>query len=300
MIIRQLEAFRALMEGYTVTQAGERLYISQPAVSKLIARMEHECGFKLFLRERGRLAPTPEARMLYTEVQRVFVGIDKIEQAAADIRLFNRGQLSLAAMPALALRYLPGVIGEFSRSHPNIRIVLHSHTSRAVADHVANQQVDFGLGALYVDNPGIRHEHLCRTPAVCVLPVGHPLAERETVQIGDLRKEAFISLASEDHLRNAIDRAFEEGGVERNIEIETHIGSMACAFVANGVGVTVVDPFSAAQFRPDEVSVRPLMPTIPFDIWILYPTTRKLSQITLTFLETLRKAVRSLGLAEAK
>jgi len=119
------------------------------------------------------------------------------------------------------------------------------------------------------------------------------------VHISDLRKEAFISLASEDHLRNAINRAFEEDGIERNIQIETHIGSMACALVANSVGVTVADPFSAAQVRPDEVSARPLIPTIPSDIWILYPTTRKLSQIMLTFLESLRKRVGLLGLAEA-
>jgi DNA-binding transcriptional LysR family regulator len=259
--------------------------------------MEHECGFTLFLRERGRLSPTPEANMLYAEVQRVFVGIDKIEQAASDIRLLKRGQLSVAAMPALALRYLPGIIADFSRTHPNVRIVLQSHTSRSVADHVADQQVDIGLGALCVENPGIRHGHLCRTPAVCVLPVGHRLAQRDVVHISDLRNEAFISLASEDHLRNTIDRAFEEAGVMRNIAIETHVGAMACVFVANGVGITVVDPFSASQFRSDEVCTRPLEPAIPFDIWILYPTARKLSQVALAFLDSFRSAVRALDLA---
>jgi len=286
------------MDGNTVTQAGERLGISQPAVSKLIAGMERECGFVLFLRKRGRLLPSPEARMLSAEIERVFVGIDRIEQAAADIRLLKRGQLSVAALPALALRFLPGVIADFSRAHPDVRIVLQSHTSRSVVDHVANQQVDLGLGALSVENPGVRYEYLCRTQAVCVLPVDHKLVKRDTISTSDLRNEPFISLASEDHLRNAIDLAFEQLSIVRKIEIETHIGAIACAFVANGAGVTIVDPFSAFQFRHDEVAVRPLDPTIPFDTWVLYPMGRELSQVAIAFVASLRDAVQRLGLSQ--
>lgn len=296
MIIRQLQAFSALMNGHTVTQAGERLGISQPAISKLIAAMERECGFPLFLRKRGRLSPSPEAKMLHAEIERVFVGIDRIEQAAADIRLLKRGQLSISALPAMALRFLPAVIAAFSHSHPDVRIVLHSHTSRSVVDHVANQQVDLGFGALSVDNPGVRFEYLCRTQAVCVLPIKHRLAARSVVRATDLRNEPFISLASEDHLRNTIDRLFDQLNIARQIEIETHIGATACAFVANGAGVTIVDPFSASQFRQDEVAVRPLEPVIPFDTWILYPAMRELSQVAIAFVTALRRAVECLDL----
>ena len=111
---RQLEAFRAVMEAGTVTVAAERLYITQPAVSRLIQDLESALALTLFERRRGRLAPTVEAQALYEEVERSFSGLDKIAQAAADIRSLSRGTLRIAAMPALALGFLPRTIKKFS------------------------------------------------------------------------------------------------------------------------------------------------------------------------------------------
>lgn len=290
---RQLEAFRMLMNGCTVTEAGERLGISQPAVSKLIAAMERECGFALFLRKSGRLTPSPEARMLYAEVDRVFVGMDRITRVAADIRDLKRGQLTIAALPAMALRFLPAVITRFSRDRHALRITLQSRTSRNVAELVMDQQVDLGISAFPADHPGVRLENLYRTRAVCAMPVGHRLARRRIVRLADLRDEPFITLASDDVFRQSIDHMFGRLGIPRQIGIETHMGAVACAFVANGAGVAVVDPFSASQFRSDEIAVRPLEPLIPFDVWLLFPTSRELSQVTEAFVSALRNELAS-------
>ena len=73
---RQIEAFRAVMELGTITMAAERLRISQPAVSKIIAGLEWEIGYPLFERIKGRLAPTGEARLLAVEADRMYYGLD--------------------------------------------------------------------------------------------------------------------------------------------------------------------------------------------------------------------------------
>src|SRR5471032_1489651 len=83
---RQVEAFRALMQRHTVTRAAQMLHISQPAMSRLIAVFAERVGFALSTRQQGRLMPTIEANVLYTEVERAFVGIDSITQAAQQIR----------------------------------------------------------------------------------------------------------------------------------------------------------------------------------------------------------------------
>ena len=247
--------------------------------------------FMLFRRDGGRLRASTEAQMLYGDVERLFVGIEKVERAAADIRDLKRGQLSIVAMPALAQRLLPSIIAAFSRNHPDIRIVLQGRTSRNVAEIVTNQQADLGIAAWPIDHPNVRLEPLCQTHAVCAVPTGHRLANNRKIKIVDLRNEPFISLASEDHFRYAVERAFERLKVTRRIEIETHIGATACAFVANGAGVTIVDPFSASQFRSDEIAVRPLLPVIPFDAWLLFPTSRAASKVTTEFVSALTKAV---------
>src|SRR5690349_18827847 len=73
MFIRQLEAFRATMQAGTVSGAAVLLGVSQPAASRLLGRLEKELNLTLFDRTKGRLAPTPEAQILYDQVERTFV-----------------------------------------------------------------------------------------------------------------------------------------------------------------------------------------------------------------------------------
>ncbi|OXH86866.1 LysR family transcriptional regulator, partial [Burkholderia multivorans] len=91
--IRQIEAFRAVMQRHTVTRAARDLHISQPAVSRLIADLEARVGFVLFERQQGRFTPTAQARVLYEEVERAFIGLDRVAQAAEQIRAMRRGTL---------------------------------------------------------------------------------------------------------------------------------------------------------------------------------------------------------------
>src|SRR4051794_32383621 len=84
--IRQIEAFHAVMETGSVTHAGARLGISQPAVSKLLKSFAESCGFKLFLRSNGRLLPTREARLVAAEVELLVSGTERVERVAAAVR----------------------------------------------------------------------------------------------------------------------------------------------------------------------------------------------------------------------
>ncbi|MFP3520738.1 LysR family transcriptional regulator, partial [Pseudomonas sp. SIMBA_077] len=77
---------------------------------RLIADLESRVGFVLFDRQQGRLTPTAEARVLSEEVERAFVGMDRIAQAARQIRAMRRGSLRVAGSPAVALDLLPSVI----------------------------------------------------------------------------------------------------------------------------------------------------------------------------------------------
>ena len=87
MNLRQLEAFAAVMKTGSITQAAQSMHLSQPAVSKLIGDLEHALGFDLFIRARGSaLTVTPEAEYFFHEVERSFIGIDALKQAARDIR----------------------------------------------------------------------------------------------------------------------------------------------------------------------------------------------------------------------
>src|SRR3954471_23294306 len=114
---RQVEAFRALMLTTSTVRAAETLHISQPAVSRLVRDLQEALGLALFERRGNRLLPTSEAVALYAEVERSFVGLERIAQAARDLRERRAGVLRIAAMPALCNGVLPRYAGEFLAAH---------------------------------------------------------------------------------------------------------------------------------------------------------------------------------------
>ena len=287
--IRQIEAFRAVMLRHTVTRAAESLHISQPAVSRLIADLESRVGFVLFDRQQGRLTPTAEARVLSEEVERAFVGMDRISQAARQIRAMRRGSLRVAGSPAVALDLLPAVIARFVERHAGIDISLLTHSATTVVEKVASGQCDVGVIAEPIPHPAVRSERLANAVMRCIVPRGHRLARKASLTPADLRGERFVSFPQSFDARSAIDRVFVDAGVARDLVIEAQLSQAIVALVANGAGVALVDPVTAA-FARQRVAVRPFTPAVPDHFYLVTNGSRPLSLVAETFCGAMREA----------
>lgn len=272
MNVRQIEAFQAVMAAGSVTRAGARMGVSQPAVSQLIAQFERACGFRLFERKGGRVTPTREAEALYVEVQRMFVGAGQIARVAAALREQSWGALGLAAFPAIARKVAPDIVWRFCQQHPDTRVRLESMRSRTLIDAVAAQHVDIGVSFLPGDRPEVETTHLHRLRGLCAVPSGHRLADRRAIRAADLADEDFISLGRQDHARQTVDRIFDDAQTPRRLRLEAGQSETALSFVAAGAGVAVIDPISAYNNRDDaRLAIRHFEPAVEFDIWIIRP-----------------------------
>ncbi|KGD89170.1 LysR substrate-binding domain-containing protein [Rhizobium sp. YS-1r] len=291
MNIRQLEAFHTTIETGSVTLAGERLGISQPAVSKLLRSLTEACGFQLFTRSGGRLVPTLEARMLAVEVERMFSGAKRIARLAEAVRNREWGEVTIAAPPALATLYLSNALSPFLAEQPDIHFTLQSKTSPRIGELVAAGQIDIGLSVLPFDHPNVSAEVIMRFSMVCILPAGHPLTGKQVIEIDDLRNEAFISLFRDDCSLMTIDRAFQLKGVQKRNRIEVPLSETACSFVANGVGVSIVPPFVGLDYPEDRLVRRTLLPETFMDVWLLTPNGRPLSLASQKLVDFIRAAV---------
>lgn len=280
--IRQVEAFRALMQRHTVTRAAQTLHVSQPAVSRLLADFEAGVGFALFERQQGRLVPTAEARVLYDEVERAFVGMDRITQAAQQIRAMRRGSLRIAGSPAIALELLPRVVTAFVRAHPGIDVTLLTHSSSTVVDLVASQRCDIGFAAEAIPHPAVRLERLTDAAMRCIVPRTHRLAKKRGLRPEDLRDEAFVSFPRSFDARNTIDRIFVEHGVSRLMTVEAQLSQTIVSLVANGAGVALIDPVTAV-FSEDRVAVRPFTPDIRDDFYLASAAAQPASTLAAAF-----------------
>src|SRR5262249_3843183 len=126
--LRQIEAFKAVIEHGTVSRAAGVLNVSQPAISKLIAHLEADAEVRLFDRIKGRLAPTERGMRFYQEIERIFSGVAQIENAAEAIRREEQGRLVVGVMPALAGRFVQEVTMGFLRRRPNVFCSIESRS----------------------------------------------------------------------------------------------------------------------------------------------------------------------------
>jgi len=282
---RQVEAFRALMLSSSTVRAAETLRISQPAVSRLVRDLQQALALTLFERRGARLVPTSEAIALYAEVERSFVGLERIAQAARDLIEQRAGVLRVAAMPALCNGVLPQFAGAFLTQHERVDFALEGLVSSAVLERVVNEQCDVGFAAAPIEHVAVTHRKLPSVPYVAVVPEGHRLARRRVLHPRDFAREPFIRLGPMTPSRFRVDDLFSRHGIDRTIRVETPLSEIACALVGSGAGVSIVDPFTANEYRSRGVVVRPFEPQLQFQIAALYPAHRAPSPVTREFID---------------
>ncbi|MGI9382415.1 MAG: LysR substrate-binding domain-containing protein [Methyloligellaceae bacterium] len=287
MNLRQLECFRAVMVSGTMTRAAELLGISQPSVSNIIAGMERELGFQLFKRRKGRLLPTAEASYFFEEANRTLESLDRAVQIARELRKLNAGRLVLATQPGLSIHFLPAVVSEFLRTHPDVRFKLLSRSSDIVRDMIPAQQFDLAIAELPAQHPAVRTETVSLR-CVCVLPEAHPLAAKKVIRPTDLDDVPFISLYKEHATVNRLSRLLAEADATWKVVAETQFFSTCCAFAQHGAGVTVSDPFTASRYAGAGAVVRSFEPEVRYEFGILYPRDRPTSALVEAFSDLLK------------
>lgn len=260
----------------SASRAAELLGITQPAVSRAIAELEGTVGFLLFERVRGRLAPTPEAKLLMLEVDRSFVGLDRVRAEAARIRDFGSGSIRIASLAALGSTLVPHAIRRFQEKNPDVVLTLQIHSTSAVRNMVANGIFDLGLVADEADLSGLEHRAFGSFPAVCAIPPDHPLREKTVIGPADLHGQRFVALAPEDRARRRLDAVLEAAGSKPKIVVETPNSATICALALEGVGIGLANPAAADGFAERGLVLRPFEPTVPFKSFLIFgPDARK-------------------------
>jgi DNA-binding transcriptional LysR family regulator len=243
---------------------------SQPTASRFLGELEREIGFLLFIRAHGKLTPTPEAHAFHEEVARSFRGLERIQQAAENIANFRSDQLRIASISSLGLGLLVPTIPKFCARYVGIKIALNVCSFEEVVSNVATNQCEVGFVAYPVNRPGIVEQHLIRANAVCVLPSHHELVSRDVITPQDIGNSPFISLGHDIPSGKRIDEIFNDAGIKRNMAVETQTASVACALVAQGAGVAILDPFTAYATRTKGMAIRPFEPPAPFEFRVIF------------------------------
>ncbi|MDA8869900.1 LysR family transcriptional regulator [Rhizobiaceae bacterium] len=257
--LRLLEIFGAVMDRRTMVGAAEHLGISQPAVSNAIKTLEKQVGFALFQRVSRSIVPTDEAHLLLAEIEPAFAVLRNVETEIRDLRGLRSGRLKLAATPPIGHTLVPIALRKFMAHRPKLTVQLSVRRLETVLQSVETGSADIGLILGLPGRDQLRSRVLAQEPMVCVVPVGHRLAGKESVTPGDLVGEDMIGL--ETSLGATVESTFAQAGVTYTPRIVVRYCHSACILVDAGVGVSVVDPFTARFSRGLDLAVRPFAPS---------------------------------------
>ncbi|SRR5690554_4318824 len=267
--LRQIEAFKAVIERGSVNHAADALGISQPAVSKLLLKLQQDTGLELFERVKGRLVPTRHGMLLYEEVDRTFVSLRQLEDAVLSIRRDEQRRLNIGVMPALSGSFIRRVTMDFLAAHPDVHVSIQTRSSQFLAEWLLARQIDVALVGNRVDNPYIDREPMVASPLYCAMPVDHPLARKRVLRATDLDGVPFISFAPGSQTDELVRSLFARSGSRLNIVLDAVSAPTVCEFVAAGLGVSLVHPLFVESLR-DRIALRRFDPEFVFSFQLCH------------------------------
>lgn len=188
-----LRTFAVAARSRSLTEASVRLGLTQPGLSRRIARLERSVGGRLLDRSRGRLRPTPDGEVLLEAADRILNEVDSAMGRLAGRRRSITGELHLHASSIPGEHLLPPLVASFLALHPEAGIRLEVSRTATVIDSIAKGDAVLGVCGDRIERHGVEFRPLVRDVLVLAVPEGHPFARRSSVGIGELAHRTLLT-----------------------------------------------------------------------------------------------------------
>lgn len=285
--LRQIEVFRAVMVSGSVSGASKLLFVSQPAVSRLITYTEQRLGLQLFERIKGRLYPTPEAHRLFEEVSSVYQGVQRVNDVAENLARNRIGQLRIACSPNIGQSVMPQAVAIFCERYPEARIELHTLIPSGMLQGLLTQQVEFGVTYMPVGHPSLEIRPLYKNRIMAALPRGHRLAAQKTVHVRDLAEQPFVGYSADIPFGQLVRQIFGKEERQPAARVEVLQAHVACAMVQAGVGVALVDEMTLKGPVWSGIEAVPITPMAHAPVNVFHVRLNPLSRMAKEFIAVL-------------
>lgn len=290
---QMIEAFRAVVMNGGISAAAETLGIAQSSVSRIIAELQKVVGFQLFVKHGRTVRPTEEALALMTKVQQSFLGLEDIGRFAEQLRKQRMGRLSVCAIPAVAHSILPDAIQFIRQKYPNFLITVDVASSIEVVRSVLNRQADVGFAAYGLAVGDAENVAELAGDCMCIAAPGGLPAEWTHVELGQLSNRPFVALTGT--LQKQLETMLKGADVDLEVIAEASQSLTCSELVMRGVGISVVDPFTANLHRSRGGMVLPLRSELVYKVQAVAMGDTRLSaqaKDLIHYLESVAQAIK--------
>lgn len=262
MDIRQLECFIAVAEELHFRKAGERLGLSQSALSERISALEHELGARLFFRTTRQVSLTQAGAEFVQDAKKI---LSDIERSISNVRHTAESDLRhirVSGVDEAISMLLPKVLLAFRKSDPNVHVqVLEISSSEKHSQELIGHRTDVAFVRTPQEEDFITSELLHRQPVVVVLADSNPLSDSTTLSASDIVDQPIVGYPKHARpiLHEALWSEFRKIGAQPNIVCEIIDKSTLLQFVAHGLGIALA-PAWVQNIAPSGVTFVPFAP----------------------------------------
>ena len=301
--LRDLHILLAVARRGSMAKAAAELAISQPAVSRAMADLEHELGLRLLDRSRNGIEPTPYGRAL---VKRGLAVFDELSQGLQELEFLadpTTGHLSIGSAEGVAAGLLPAVISRFARRHPRIRLnVTQTVLGTTHYSELRERRIDLLLGwipAPFAEDDLVA-EPVLSDPRVVVVGRQSKWGRSAHLSLVDLADEAWILPPPDTFPGATTANLFRESGLGVPAASLTTLSiHLCCRLAATGNYVTFL-PSSIVQFSGGDLGLKVLPVKLPrapvLSVAVVTLKNRTLSPIAEKFIECIREVSKSMTL----
>ncbi|MCG5500225.1 HTH-type transcriptional regulator CysB [Ectothiorhodospira lacustris] len=243
MKLQQLRYLKAIVENnLNVTEAAERLFTSQPGVSKQVKLLEEELGLEIFHRSGKHFTHvTPAGRQIMARAENILGEVQNIRALAEDFRDEERGTLRIATTHTQARYFLPPLITQFRRRYPRVHLLIHQGTPVQISQMAASGEVDFAIAteAIAVNRellmiPAYRWHHCV------VVDKGHPLTRVKPLALEDVAGYPIVTYVHGFSGRGRLEQDFANAGVAPEIVLSAADSDVIKTYVRLGLGIGII------------------------------------------------------------
>lgn len=249
MTVKQLRAFLAVAQSLSFAVAGERLYLSQSALSLTIKALEEGLGGRLFSRNTRNVALTPEGEVLVPLARRLIADWDNAEDELRQRFTLQRGRVTLAAMPSFAGNLLPPILKTFRARYPQVNVTVNDVINEQVLEMVRDGQVELGVAFEPQQGSSLTFTPLYIDRFVAVVPADSPWVDQEQIDWPTLLTQPFITLQRPSTVRVMLEEHLRAQDMSLPVEFESHQLATVGRMVASGLGVSAVPALCVGQMR---------------------------------------------------
>lgn len=293
MDTRQLAYFVQVAKDNSFTVAARNLHLSQPALSKMIKKLEEDLGVQLFDRSEHKMTLTDTGEKLFEEGQKLLLEMDSITEAIQDTKNLRTGNVSVGIPPVIGTSYFPPLIANFRQDYPGINLSIIENGAVTVYEMVEKGFVDLGLVILPELSDRIEYIPVTEDEVVLIVHNDHPLAEKEKVTFEDLKDESFALLNETFLLHHHVIKACREAGFEPNVYFKSSQWDFLTELVCLNQGVSILPRPILARFNSKSIKQIPIdHPEMKWRIAIILKKNRYISFAAKKFIEYIREHIK--------